>query len=127
MKTTLQLAAVYNILWGTWVVLFPHHFFDLIGMERMIHPMIWQALGMVVGAYGLAYWWSSYNPMKHWPVIAVGFIGKVLGPIGFVQNYLEGKIPFDFIYTNIFNDIIWWIPFGYILYKVHKDHHWKLH
>lgn len=126
MKLTLRLAAIYNILWGTWVVLFPNHFFDLVGMERLNLPMIWQGLGMVVGVYGLAYWWASYNPMKHWPVIAVGFLGKIFGPIGFLGNYLEAKVPFAFFYTNIFNDIIWWIPFGYILIKVHKEQQWKL-
>lgn len=126
MKLTLKLAAIYNILWGTWVVLFPNHFFDLVGMERLNLPMIWQGLGMVVGVYGLAYWWASYNPLKHWPVVAVGFLGKVFGPIGFLGNYLEGKVPFNFFYTNIFNDIIWWIPFGFILYKVHTIQKWNL-
>lgn len=126
MKLTLRLAAIYNILWGAWVVLFPNHFFDLIGMERMNHTMIWQALGMVVGVYGLGYWWASYNPYKHWPIIAVGFLGKIFGPIGFLQNYLEGKAPIGFFYTNIFNDLIWWIPFGYIMYRVHTVYRWKL-
>jgi len=26
MRTTLRLAAIYNILWGGWIVLFPQHF-----------------------------------------------------------------------------------------------------
>ena len=126
MKTVLQLAAVYNILWGLWVVLFPGHFFQLVGMEPMTHPMVWQGMGMVVGVYGLGYWWASFNPLRHWPIIAVGFLGKIFGPLGFCINYLTGQVPFSFIYTLITNDFIWWIPFFMILRKVHYDKHWSL-
>lgn len=126
MKLTLQLAAVYNVLWGMWVVIFPNHFFELVGMNLPTQPMIWQGMGMVIGLYGLGYWWASYNPFRHWPIVAIGFLGKILGPLGFVFNYLEGKVPFEFFYTLITNDFIWWIPFFIILKKVHQEYHWKL-
>ena len=56
MKTVMRLAAVYNLLWGAWVVLFPLSFFRLTGMADPVHPMIWQGMGMVIGVYGLGYW-----------------------------------------------------------------------
>ncbi|MEZ4934710.1 MAG: hypothetical protein R2788_21600 [Saprospiraceae bacterium] len=31
-RLTLRIAAIYNVLWGAWVVLFPNHFFDLLLM-----------------------------------------------------------------------------------------------
>ncbi|BAO56596.1 hypothetical protein [Nonlabens marinus] len=126
MKLTLQLAAIYNILWGAWVVLFPQMFWELVGMEPLNQPMVWQGMGMVIGVYGLGYWWASYDPMRHWPIVAVGMLGKILGPLGFVFNYAQGKVPFEFIYTLITNDFIWWIPFFLILKKVHVDYKWKL-
>lgn len=122
----MRLAALYNILWGAWVVLFPHHFFDLVGMDRLNHPMAWQGMGMVIGVYGLGYWWSSYNPMRHWPIIAVGMLGKIFGPLGFIFNYFSGTVPFAFVYTLITNDFIWWIPFFLILYRVHTVYNWRL-
>lgn len=126
MSLTLKLAAIYNILWGAWVVLFPAHFFEVVGMDVVNHLMIWQGMGMVIGVYGLGYWWASYNPLVHWPIVAVGFLGKIFGPIGFFQNYFTGDAPFGFFYTLIFNDFIWWIPFGLILLEVHKITKWKL-
>jgi len=126
MSTTMKLAAVYNILWGAWVVLFPNHFFDLVGMERLNHPMVWQGMGMVIGVYGLGYWWSASNPMRHWPIIAVGALGKIFGPIGFIMNYTQGIVPFAFSYTLVTNDFIWWIPFGLILWRAHSVYKWKL-
>ena len=126
MATTMRLAAIYNILWGAWVVLFPNHFFDLVGMERLNQPMVWQGMGMVIGVYGLGYWWSASNPMRHWPIIAVGAFGKIFGPLGFLMNYAQGKVPFAFVYTLITNDFIWWVPFGLILWRVHSVYKWRL-
>lgn len=117
----LKLAAIYNIIWGAWVVLFPHHLFDLTGMERLNHPMIWQGMGMVIGVYGLGYWWASYNPERHWPIVAVGMLGKIFGPLGFFMNYLQGAVPFGFFYTLLTNDFLWWPSFGYILWKTWKN------
>ena len=126
MSTTLKLAGIYNILWGAWVVLFPLTFFQWTGMEVPNYPTIWQGTGMIVGVYGLGYWSASYSPMKHWPIIAVGFLGKLLGPIGFIFTYLNGEIPFEFCYTMFTNDLLWWIPFFLILKTVHEDYKWKL-
>ncbi len=121
MSITLKAAAVYNILWGTWVVLFPNHFFELVGMALTTHPMIWQGMGMVIGVYGLGYWWASQDPTTHWPIVAVGFLGKIFDPIGFFFNYLQGVVPFEFIYTLFTNDFIWLIPFFLILRKANKN------
>jgi len=126
MKTVLKLTACYNILWGAWVALFPDHFFLLVGMEPLNHPLVWQGMGMVIGVYGLGYWWASYDPLRHWPIVAVGFLGKIFGPIGFFINYSMGKVPWEFFYTLITNDFIWWVPFFLILKKVHHERKWKL-
>jgi hypothetical protein len=121
MSLTLKIAAIYNILWGAWVVLFPNHFFELVGMELPTHPMIWQGMGMVIGVYGLGYWWAAQDPITHWPIVAVGFLGKIFGPIGFFVNFATGAVPFEFIYTLFTNDFIWWIPFFLILKKSKKE------
>lgn len=117
----MRLAAIYNILWGAWVVLLPLSFFQVVGMAEPIHPMIWQGMGMVIGVYGLGYWWAASNPVKHWPIVAVGFLGKIFGPLGFVINYVNDAVPGAFAYTLITNDLIWWIPFFLILNAVRKN------
>lgn len=115
MSFVLKAAAIYNVLWGAWVVLFPLHFFELVGMSEPTHPMIWQGMGMVIGVYGLGYWWAAQDPVTHWPIVVVGFLGKIFGPIGFILNYVQGLVSFEFIYTLITNDFIWWIPFFLII------------
>ena len=105
---------------GAWVVLFPNHFFTLVGMEPLNHPLVWQGMGMVIGVYGIGYWLASYAPIRHWPIVFVGFLGKIFGPAGFVLNYFLGKLPGAFGYMLITNDLIWWIPFVGILLAVHR-------
>lgn len=121
MSLVLRIAAVYNLLWGAWVVFFPGHFFALTGMEPLNHLMIWQGMGMVIGVYGLGYWWASSDPSTHWPIVAVGFLGKIFGPLGFFFNYAQGIVPFEFFFTLITNDFIWWIPFFLILKQAWKE------
>jgi hypothetical protein len=115
MKTVLLLAAGYNILWGIQAVLFPSLQFDLLGMAQPNYPFLWQCIGMIVGVYGLGYAIAAFNPLQHWPIVLVGLLGKIFGPIGFVWTYFQGGIPGAFGYTIITNDLIWWIPFGLIL------------
>jgi hypothetical protein len=122
MKNILLAAAVYNIIWGAWVVLFPDQFFLIAGMDPLNHPMVWQGMGMVIGVYGIGYGLAAMNPLRHWPIVFVGFLGKIFGPIGFFYHYALGNVPFGFFYTLITNDFIWWIPFGWILYRVNKSH-----
>ncbi len=122
MGYVLRSAAIYNIVWGSWVVLLPFQSFDWMGMDRPAYPAIWQAVGMIVACYGLAYWIASYNPYQQWGIVLVGFLGKVFGPIGFVQHWYEGKLPLIFGLHNITNDLIWWVPFGIILYQSYRYH-----
>jgi small multidrug resistance pump len=112
---TLKLAGIYNILWGAVVIFFPNLMFDLAGMERLNYPEIWQCVGMIVGVYGLGYWIASTDPIKHFPIVLVGFLGKIFGPIGFAQALWSGRFNPIFGINIIFNDLIWWIPFFMIL------------
>ncbi|WP_299457903.1 alkyl hydroperoxide reductase [uncultured Microscilla sp.] len=122
MTTMLRMAAIYNILWGAWVTLFPFHFFDLAHLPRPNYAAIWQAVGMIVGCYGIAYWVASYNPYKHWGIVLVGFLGKVFGPIGFLQHVMQGSLPWVFGLHNITNDLVWLVPFGLVLYGAYKQY-----
>ncbi len=117
MRRWLQAAAIYNVLWGAWVVLFPGHYFGLVGMDPPRYPELWQCVGMIVGVYGLGYWAASRDPLRHWPIVLVGLLGKILGPVGFVQAIVQGSLPLAFGATLITNDFVWWIPFSVVLWR----------
>jgi hypothetical protein len=120
-RAVLRSAAIYNVAWGTWVILFPNHLFDWTGIDRPNYPGIWQCVGMIVGVYGIGYWIAGSDFRRHWPIVLVGFLGKILGPIGFLQSALTGALPWSWGWTIVTNDLIWWIPFAAILYRAFKD------
>ena len=54
-KAVLVAAAVYNVAFGAWAVLWPSSAFELAGLEPPNYPELWQCIGMIVGVYGIGY------------------------------------------------------------------------
>ena len=116
MAWVLWIAAIYNLAWGGFVILFPDLPFRWAGMEVPNYPEIWQCLGMVVGVYGVGYAIAATNPLRHWPIVLVGLLGKILGPIGFLNAAGRGRLPWRAGWTIVANDLIWWAPFFLMLW-----------
>lgn len=115
----LFLAALYNLVWGGYTSLYPDYM--LFGEEPSTLIMIYiRCIGMLVGVYGIAYYMASLEPVKYWPLILTGLIGKVLGPIGAFYYVYLGMLNADFLYINLFNDLIWIIPFSWILLEIYR-------
>lgn len=122
MKLVLIAAGTYNILWGIFTIIFPNIYFSFSGMPPSNYPELWQCVGMIVGVYGIGYIIAAFNPMKHWPIILVGLLGKIFGPVGYLLGYIKGTFTLKAGLTNITNDLIWWIPFTIILLKAYRHH-----
>ena len=121
MRPLLVLAGIYNLCWGAVVVFFPNLTFERMGLEPPLYPAIWQCVGMIVGVYGIGYLIASRDPFRHWPIVLVGLLGKVLGPIGFVYaSLITDQLPPVFGWVLIPNDLIWWVPFSIILFNAAK-------
>jgi small multidrug resistance pump len=120
MRPLLIVAGLYNLIWGAWAIFFPQAYFLGAGMPPINYPQIWQCVGMIVGVYGIGYLIAAQNPVRHWPIVLVGFLGKLLGPLGFLQNALTGVWPWRMGWVNVTNDLIWLIPFALILH-----HAWR--
>lgn len=115
MRNVLLAAGLYNVLWGAWAVLFPGAIFNWLDMPQPNYPQFWQCIGMIVGVYGVGYAIAAFDPAKHWPIVLVGFLGKVFGPLGMVQALWTGQLPWGFALNCVTNDLIWWVPFLLIL------------
>ncbi len=126
MAAVLRCAGVYNILWGAAAVLLPTTTLNLLMSGEQITGTVvvfWQCIGMIVGVYGVGYWVAAADPLRHWPIVLVGLLGKLFGPAGFVDAVLIRQVldP-SFGITIIFNDLIWWVPFFLILLAAHRQH-----
>lgn len=123
MKLTLRIAGIYNVLWGGLAICLPVTFFRWAGFEPLpAYPQFWQCIGMIVGVYGIGYWLAADDPYRHWPIVLVGLLGKILGPIGFLNEMIMGSLPLKLGWTILTNDLIWWLPFALILRQARLHH-----
>jgi hypothetical protein len=110
------LAGIYNICWGLWAAYDPTWLFRFAGMEPINYPDVFACLGMVVGVYGIIYLEVARRPEQGFLLAAVGFLGKVLGPIGMFVLISQGKWKPGALIMNVTNDFIWLIPFAIYLW-----------
>ncbi len=129
MSLTLYLAGLYNLVWGSAVVFFPAWTFRVGGMSTSAHDAadpqlylhLWQCIGMIVGVYGIGYTIAGTAPTRHWPIVLVGLLGKVFGPIGAIEGALAERLPWSILWTNLTNDLVWIVPFSLILVRAYRD------
>ncbi|HEX9810775.1 MAG TPA: hypothetical protein VGA88_01630 [Burkholderiales bacterium] len=114
MRQVMRAAGVYNLGYGLLLAFYPAQTFRWLGMPHTPDVMI-RCIGMMVGVYALCYWVAGSNPVKLWPLVAVGIVGKTLGPIGFFQGWLNGIFAAEGWIMIFFNDVIWWLPFWWIV------------
>ncbi len=114
-RAILLLAALYNLAFGAWAGFWPQSFFSLFGLALPLYPAIWRCLGMVVGVYGLAYAYAALRLDRAAPLVALGLLGKVLGPLGWLFTVASGEWPLRTFSLIVFNDLIWWLPFTLFL------------
>lgn len=111
-------AAVYNLVWGAVTLAAPGLMFDLIRVPAPSPAAFWQVIGMFVMVYALGYWWAGRQPYQFRHYILIGFIGKILGPIGFVMAVWNQQLPLQFGWIILTNDLIWWPSFTLFLFDV---------
>ncbi len=124
MRRWLLAAGVYNFVWGAAMVLAPVWTLKMLGVspvETQLWPQLWACIGMIVGVYGLGYLIAARDPARHWPIVLVGLLGKILGPIGFVDAAIRGHLPWSMGATILTNDLLWWIPFSMILWHAARS------
>jgi hypothetical protein len=63
----------------------------------------------------LAYWIAGDDPVRYWPMVAVGLLGWTLGPIGFAAGLLQGAFVWKSATVFVFNDLIWLCREGHTL------------
>jgi small multidrug resistance pump len=111
-----RIAAVYNLSWGAAMILFPNLIFQLCGLPPLNYPFVMSGLGLGVGLFGYGYWMVARDLRRNVHIAVIGFLGKTLGPIGWLWTVVTTGLPLRTMWTNVFNDLIW-IPF-FIIYFV---------
>lgn len=108
-------AAFYNFIFGAYAAIWPAHYFEWCGLPPPQPPELWQCIGMIVGVYGIGYAIAARDPNRHWPIVLVGFLGKIFGPLGFLTALWKESLPWDFAWILLTNDLLWWPAFFLLL------------
>ena len=110
-----SLAGIYNIGWGIYSLVNPQWLFRFAGLPLERYPEIFACLGMMVALYGILYFEVARLPEKGWLLAAVGFLGKILGPLGWAWAVRRNHWPVSTGLLILTNDLIWWVPFAVYL------------
>ncbi|MEM8712575.1 MAG: SelL-related redox protein, partial [Planctomycetota bacterium] len=120
MARVLLLAAVSHVVFALWVVLEPTALFSWVGLQAPTYPGLVQALGVLLGAFGVTYALAARAPQRLWFVVLTGLIYKVLLPVGALVAASRGQVPWTFGWTVLALGAIWWVPFGSLLASVRR-------
>ena len=94
MKAVLLAAAACNLAYAAAAGLFPGWMLAAQGVSTdAVGRVLWQSLGLLVGLLGLGYAAAALDPLRHWPIVLVGFLGKLFAPLGFAATALQGILP----------------------------------
>jgi hypothetical protein len=115
-RITFQAAGIYNLLFGLWAAIFPHHFFQLMNIPSPRYPAIWACVGMVVGLYGILYLYVAQRLDDGWLIIFIGWLGKLLGCFGMAWT-ISDEWPLRICMLTLCNDFIWLLPFSLYLLR----------
>src|SRR5207302_1840708 len=61
------------------------------------------------------YAYAAWRIDRAFPFIAIGLAGKILGPIGWLIAVRSHELPFRTFPLIVFDDLLWWLPFGMFL------------
>lgn len=118
MGLVLRAAGIYNLSWAAFAIVAPGASLRVAGFpdDPVVWP-IWKGTALLIGLLGVGYWLSARDPYQHWLGILMGFLGKVLAPLGLLGAMLLGDVPWTAARMVVPNDLIWWIPLGTILWR----------
>ena len=122
MRIVLVAAGVYHILFALWTNFWPFHGFDLLGLSRPNHPMLWRTLGLISGGLGLAFLIAAKDPVHNWLVVLFGLVKSAAAVVVVGFAISSGKLPPAAFLLLFFDDLVWIVPFTCILWAAIRAH-----
>lgn len=120
-RILMVIAAAYHLVWGITIVLFPGFYFRFAGLPLPNYMELWQLNGVFTLIMGLGYLLVSFNPLRHWRIVLLGFLSKAFVVVWFLFNHFV-QAPESIAFKGLLvNDIIWLIPFGMVLFAAYRQ------
>lgn len=123
MSVVLVLAGAYNLAWAAWSASSPADSLRLawgVATDDATAVRLWQGVGALVGVFGIGYALAARDPVRHWLVVFVGLLSKILAVCGALQGAASGLVTDRALLLAVPNDLIWCVPFGLILRHAYR-------
>jgi len=122
MRLMLASAGLYHIFFALWVNLWPHLWFEWMGLEQPNHPMLWRGVGLLAGVLGVGLLIAARDPIRNWLIVLVGFVKMIIsiGAIGLA--IWQNTLPTVAVWVLVIDDAIWIYPLGRILWASVQAH-----
>ncbi|MFN8669860.1 MAG: SelL-related redox protein [Gemmatimonadaceae bacterium] len=121
LRQVLVFAGAWHLILGAAMVIAPNAFFTFTKIAPLNYPQVWQGIGVMTAVMGVAYAVTARNPLRYWPVIMIGFIPKLVAPLGFVFGMVTGALPRAFGALVVVHDLLWIAPFGMLLWLAVRE------
>ena len=109
-------AALHSGLWGVFIIAMPDLSARIYGFARTPQDVhLWQGTGLFIVLLATGYTLASRDPRHHWSVVLIGLLAKILGALGMCGAVLQGQVPQDVLWLIPINDVVWWLPFAFIV------------
>lgn len=120
-RWSLLIAGTHCILWGIFVILLPDRSALVYGFSGPLTDwFLWQGTGLIIMLLGCGYCVASADPERHYLIVLVGLLAKILGTIGLLWCVSRGQVPSAVLLLIPVNDLIWWYPFSRIVLDGYK-------
>ena len=115
---SLRLASIQCLFWGPFIILTPETSGRVYGFGKPLTDVfLWQGSGLIILLFGIGYLIASSDPFRHWLMVLIGLLAKVLGPIGMLWSVLTDQVSPDVLRLIPLHDLLWWIPFTMIVLR----------
>ncbi|WKN46153.1 SelL-related redox protein [Tunicatimonas pelagia] len=110
-----------NLLWGLILVFATEGLLRWAQIDVPVVLLPWYMIGAIAMLLGVAYYFTSFNPVKGLLVLLLGFLIKLTETVAIIAGWASEVITHQLVLYFAVKDLIWLGPLGATLYFVFRE------
>ncbi len=106
----LFIAAVYFVLWGAMVLIFPNSLESILVETADISLIFWDLIAVMTMVFGIGLLVAAFDPFRNWLIMFINLLFHMSIIGGFLVGLYKGFFSSTFLPFLFFNHVIWIIP-----------------
>lgn len=125
MVYTLRAAGLYNLAAAAAALMQPGWMLALLGLPETVPPglalELWHALAVLTAAQGIGYLLSAAHPLRHWPIVLMGVVGKSATGAWVAWDIVQHRLAPAAWAWVVLDDLAWLAPLLLILQRSYQN------